>query len=80
MEIKTYQKATALLEAIKKAEDKERDLEFMHKNHSSEIVVTTIMGHTKIQCLGGDALHIIEYLQMRNKKELESLKLQLEKL
>lgn len=82
MDIKAYQKATAILDRIKKEEDKKRDLDFIHDKvkEGGNIFVTSALGHTKISIEGGLAIRIVELLQQGNNKEIESLKEQLEKL
>lgn len=82
MDIKAYQKATAILDSMKKEEDKKRDLDFIHDKvtNGEGICVTTLSGHTKIIVQGGIAIHIVELLQEGNNKETESLVSQLEKL
>lgn len=82
MDIKAYQRATAILDSMKKEEDKKRDLDFLHDKvtNGEGIYVTSISGHTKIIAQHGLAIRIVELLQERNNKEIESLKTQLEKL
>lgn len=82
MDIKAYQKATAILGSMKVEEDKKRDLDFIHDKvtNGGGIWVTSASGHTKIAIRGGLAIRIVELLQQGNNKEIESLQEQLAKL
>lgn len=82
MDIKAYQKATAILCSIKTEEDKKRDLDFLHDKvmGGDNVFITSALGHTKISIEGGLAIRIVELLQQGNNNEIESLKAQLEKL
>lgn len=82
MDIKAYQKATAILCSIKTEEDKQRDLRYLHDKVTGgdNICITSSAGHTKISIEGGLAVRVVELLQNGNNKEIESLKAQLEKL
>lgn len=82
MDIKTYQKATAILRDIDTEENKLKDLRFLHDDvkGGENIFVTSALRGKHVSVEGRLAIRIIELLQQEYDKKIKSLKTQLEEL
>ena len=79
MEIEKLKKANEIMNALHEKEHDLRGLKVLHEG-KTEIIISSALEVIKVRASYGDGKHILEYMMMRTKKEIEELKEKFDRL